>query len=293
MASNDRFGRNYSLTVQYGEGQNVVIALPFTLEFDVNRNDYSSSNVSSLRVYGLAPDTRNKLRKDLQGGLGAVTKRMILRAGYGSNLVEILNANMKQGFSYREGNTFITEMDAYDAGGAFANSQTSREWIAGTDQKQILSDIISDLKPWGISEGQISNAFGGAIPTGNSYSGVTCDLLKQLTNGNFFIDNGKAHCLAEGDCIQGVLTTINADTGLLGTPRRFQSVMDFDILFEPRLLIGQFLNLVSSTGDGFNGTHKVIKIHHKGTISDAICGDAITSVRCEFGTFNLAGASSP
>jgi hypothetical protein len=68
----------------------------------------------------------------------------------------------------------------------------------------------------------------------------------------------------------------------LGKPYQEAGILHFSMLFEPRLKIAQAINLVSMTEPQLNGQYKVVSIKHQGTISDAVCGDAITTV----GLFN-------
>jgi len=51
-----------------------------------------------------------------------------------------------------------------------------------------------------------------------------------------------------------------------------------DILFEPRLQIGQVVELNSNFFKKLNGQYKIIGIRHSGTISDAVAGRCKTTV---------------
>ena len=86
--------------------------------------------------------------------------------------------------------------------------------------------------------------------------------------------------------IAGSLTIIDSSTGLLNTPLLEETVVYLDILFEPRLVFGQGVKLKATTGPSdFINTYKVVSIHHRGTISDAVCGDAVTTVGLLGGIF--------
>jgi hypothetical protein len=83
----------------------------------------------------------------------------------------------------------------------------------------VYDTLINDLVPYGVSKGIVSAAIAsGNLSKGQSYSGNTIDLLRELSNNNFFVDNLKANILSATDAIGGNEVTINAASGLLGTP---------------------------------------------------------------------------
>jgi hypothetical protein len=290
MIDISKFGRNYFLSIQLFDSVNtglpssfLNVELPFTIEFDITRNTYSSANVASIRVFNLSEINRNRIRKNVidYGDLIVIT----LKAGYGTNLPVVFNGNITQAWSVREGNNFITQIESFDGGFAFANGFTAASFPAGTPQASILTAMVNGMP--GVSLGAIGNSFSGAIGSrGNSYDGGSCDLARQNSNGQFFIDSGKAFFLANNECRKGEIELINADSGLLGTPLREQTFINFDMLFEPRIVVGQYIQLESATDQSFNGAYKVISVKHRGMISDAVCGNAITSL----GLDNSAGA---
>ena len=54
------------------------------------------------------------------------------------------------------------------------------------------------------------------------------------------------------------------------------------MIFEPRLQIGQFIDIQSKTETIYNGTYKVIGIEHSGTISDSQSGTCKTKVSLNY-----------
>jgi hypothetical protein len=273
-----KLGRNYILTVQNSDGSDTVVDFskaPFTLEFDITRNTYSSTNVASIRVFNLKERTRNLLRKDVTNLYD--NRRITLDAGYGTNLSTIFTGNVTQAWSVREGVNFISSMESFDGGFAFVTGRSDVGFPANTPLRSVLTRLVEDLP--GIALGAIGDSFDGDIgPRGNSYSGNTRDLLASLSNGQFFVDSGKAYFLANNECIDGSFTIVNADSGLLQTPQRETALINFDMIFEPRVICGQFVQLDSSTDQSFNGAYKITSIKHRGVISPVISGDAITSL---------------
>ncbi len=306
-----KLGRSYSLSVQGSDGSTITIAPPFTLEFDITRTQLTSANVCQIKIYNLSAHNRNLLRFDFSNT--GLVREVVLRAGYGTNLPQIFSGNITQAWSERIGTNYITTIECFDGGNAFVNGRVvngAGPWPVGTPYLTILQALISDLPGVGlgvISPNYYQDASGKPYTTTReiTYYGDAAPLLGELTSGGFYIDNGKAYILGNNQAFEGTITLINASTGLLGTPIREQLMLSFDMIFEPRLLIGQQINLQSTTV-GFtggqnsnsvgtntnlqteiNGIYKVTSIKHRGIISPVVSGDAITTVGMFFGSSKL------
>lgn len=77
---------------------------------------------------------------------------------------------------------------------------------------------------------------------------------------------------------------INDTVGLLGSPKRQGTYLEVKILFEPRIVVGQIIEIQSATVSIFNGVYKVVGFSHSATISQAVNGNAETTLRLWFGT---------
>ena len=272
-----KFGRNYMLTVQVNAVQTVTIQLPFTMQFDITRNVLSSANVCQIRIYNLGQKTRNLLRFNMMDQQTFVDVK--LKAGYGnvaSNLPILFDGNITRGWSQREGVNFITYLQCFDGGFAFANGQTNMTFPASTTNESIIASLIGSMPHTTVGA---VGSFPGSLSRGNAYAGNTADLLRQNFNNAFFIDNGVGHCINNDEYIvDSPIVQVNADSGLLGTPLREQNVLHFDILFAPEIKPGRLVNLASLTDPSFNGLKKVTAVSHRGVISGAVAGEAVSLV---------------
>jgi hypothetical protein len=283
-----KFGRIYQLDIQTASGAILPVQLPFTVEFDVSRQIMSDSNTATIRVYNLSQDHRSQIRKNIQDFLSLRT--ISFRAGYGTKLSMAFTGNIQQAFSVREGVDFISQIEAYDWGFAFVNSEYSRSFGPGFTQEQIIADMVTQTQAnvqalalpgtsINFSLGAIGQGYDVPTRRANSYDGNSADLIRQLTGSSFFVDNGVANVLGVNECLPAEdITVIDASAGLLNTPVLEDSILHFEMLFEPRLVIGQAIQLISETEPELSGQYKVVSINHKGLISDAVCGDAVTSV---------------
>lgn len=282
-----KFGRNYILTVELQDGQTLTIGPPFTLEFDITRHTLNSANIASFRIYNLSKNHRSLIRKDVTALWDFRTVR--LKAGYGNTLPVVFNGNITQAWSVREGNNFITQIESFDGGEAYVTGDTNVTYPKGTPFQSIITALANSLP--GVSVGAIGS-YPGVTNRASSYVGPTMSILSELTGGGCFIDNGKIFCLGNNECQIGSTLVINSQSGLLGTPMRQQTILSFDLVFEPGLVAGQKILLDSREGDvtgaNFNGIYKIVTLHHHGMISAAVCGDAITNIEMFYGTEALS-----
>lgn len=284
----NKFGRNYELRVEAtGGGPDVIIKPPFTVEFDIQRHRYSSATISTIRIYNLSETNRKKLRKNqIDYGL---RKSMTFKAGYGDQISTILTGNVMQGQSVREGNNYITTLQIFDGGFAYVNATVNPNrgiFAENTPYKTICTDLVKSLSDYDVSLGSIGDIKGDS-GRGLSLSGSTIQNLTELTNGNFFVDNGVGHCLAKNECVPSPLKVITSASGLLGTPVREMTYLDLDILFEPKILAGQKVEVISSTNKETSGLYQVISIRHQGIISESVNGDCNTSLTLVYGIADL------
>lgn len=282
----DKFQRNYILEIETFGGGSIVIRPPLTLEFDIVRDVHSSANTCTVRIINLSSTTRQKIRYDFFD-FGNVRK-IELKAGYGDTIPTIFTGNMSRAWSFRQGTEYITQIECYDGGTAFSNATFNDQFPEGTNFNSILDSIVGTLP--GVSMGAIGD-FSGTISKGASYSGNSVDIIRELTGGAFFIDNGFAYCLKDSECIEGEIQLITSASGLLGTPILEHTFLSFDMLFEPRILVCQKIELKSITESNFNGFYRVNSVKHKGIISDAIAGQAITTLGMWYGPNTLKTVS--
>lgn len=261
------------------EENTLVIKPPFTLEFDVKRNFWgTSNNTAEVRIYNLSENNRNLCRFDVDNY--GEFRRVVLQAGYGDQLSTIFIGNLQEGYSQREGTNFITTLSFLDGGYNFQNSIINQTFENGLSLNQIFIQMIQSMP--GISVGAIGN-YPEVNIRSSAYAGYTTALLNELSLGGFFIDKAKAHVLNPDEAIESNdVVVVSAQTGLLNTPRLSATFLHFDMIFEPRIDVGRLILLEALTDKKFNRFWKVAEVQHRGVISEAVCGDVITTVSCVY-----------
>lgn len=275
----NKFGRNYRLLVQKYSDRSKFLTIkpPFTIEFNITRTQMPSENTCTIRIFNLGLENRNEILKDQFDQ--DISRQVVLHAGYGDgpNFPLVFYGNITKATSVREGTNYITTIECFDGGNRFSTNP-NLTWTAGTSYQTIIGQLIDSLSVYGIKKGYIGN-FEGEVSRGYSPETGIIDTLIRLTGGGFFIDNGVANCLSKNEVFADEnVMVIKSDSGLLGTPLREQTILTFTVLFEPNIRIGQPIQLESITAANYDGQYKVISVRHKGTISDAVCGEATTEI---------------
>lgn len=298
----NKLQRSYFLRVQRNDGLFQEFELPYTIEFDVNRNNYSTPNSASIKIYNLSPDSRNAIRKDILDT--DVSRRVTLKVGYGETMSTIFDGTLNQCWSARQGVNFITHLDCRDNGYLYNNGEVSVQYSAGESVKSVVEKIVKQMKPYGVDKGIIGDIQGTFYRDG-SVKGLAVDLLRTITGDIAYIDNNKIFCLNDGEGIETEYQEITSDTGLLDTPILENAFVRCNLLLEPRLIINQKIKLNSTTASNgynyvgstsygeiqtkglstyhyavtnFNGDYKITGIRHSGVISQTVSGSAVTSV---------------
>lgn len=273
-----KFGRNYELAIQTINGGLLTVTLPFTMRMDITRKTLASANVCQVILYNLSEFNRNEIH--FNSFNQSLYRSITVRAGYGTSLTEVFTGNISQAWSVREGVDFITQIECFDAGFAYVNGDVNLSFVAGTPERVVIAALMKALP--NVTIGAIGS-FDRPLPRGNTYSGNPAQLLAEITGGAFFIDNGKAYALKSDEYVAQVttqsqpVTIINDASGLLGTPVQEQTIVRFDMLFEPSLNIGRLVSIASITNPDVNGLYRLTSVKHRGIISSSVGGELITS----------------
>jgi len=277
-----KFNRSYVMKVEVPPVESVdsyvTLNYPFTLEFSISRNNLSATNTAHFVVYNLNPSTRSKIYKDVWDISNFKAIQLFAGYAYGQNdlLPMVFNGTIKAAYSQRSGSDFRTVIEAFDGLNSFATQQISQTVPSGTTQKQAIEKLVSGVD--GVKTLTLSERFTQITQRSASFMGTPQDVLGQASGGSFYMDSGNAYALDLTDVLEGEIRTISVDNGLLGTPRKAETLVEIEMLFEPRIKPSQLIELQSRTEPRFNGLHKVTGIVHRGTISGSVGGDCRTTI---------------
>jgi hypothetical protein len=256
----------------------LTIPPDLTIEFDITRTFQASTQTATFRILNLGLETRNLLQRDpfATGDFRAIQ----FRAGYEDfPLALCFNGMVQKATSFRRGTELVTEITAYDGGLAAANGFTAKTIGSSMGIGQLIAELAKDLPR--TRQDPIIGTFTKSTMRGTVLFGNTWSLIVQAANDELklaTIDNNRLVTLGREEALAAPIQLIDSSTGLLGTPRRTDTSLEFSMLFEPHIILGQVLQLQSRINEVYNGTYKVAGFTHRGTISPVVSGECITNV---------------
>ena len=258
----------YRLTVITEDGEAIEMAYPLTLSFNILRDTQASSNTATFSILNVAASKRTQVFKDrLDTG---IIKGIIFEAGYEGNLTTLFRGNIQEAYSVRHGVDIALEIQAWDVGIGYDYLATTFE--AGTTFKEAYKNIVSQSP---FSLGSIG-ALDGQFQQPTTFVGSPLNVLNEITGGHTYVDNGVVNTLQDNECLDAGVAILNADSGLLGSPRRRNAQVEVDSIFRPDILVGQLLEIESDSASEFSGTYVVLGVNHVGEISGAKAGNRKT-----------------
>lgn len=288
-----KFGRTYSLKIQINdELEAVEIDYPMTLDFQIQRNTFASANTGSFTIYNLGETRRRQIFHDRYDT--TLYRQIILQAGYQSEdntpLATIFQGNVRSAYSYKRKQDWTTVIEAFDGGYGILNGQVSASVGSPWSMTGAIKQLIGSMPNVAMGTVDLPDV---QTSRGLSLFGNAWDCVRRLAGNNTaYIDNEKANIVKQGTYVtppEGI-PLIASSTGLLGTPRKLGALLEVDMIFEPRIVINQLVDL-ESLETYYNGQYAVMGFTHRGTISGAICGDAITTLSLWSGTQALEPAA--
>lgn len=277
-----KLNRRFRLTVQDVDEKGnatdsaTVIENPFTINFAVNRTIFADVNTLDIDIYNLAPTTYNKLFFDY---FNVNHRTIVLEAGYyGMEMSVIFIGDVWSCYTSRVNSDTITKIHAIV--GLKSLQQTSDVTLKDISRNEVIAHAASDMGlQLEIYSGENTKFSRPITLMGNSMA-----IIQKYSEDNAFIDNNVIKVLDTFDALEGYIPLINDESGLLGVPEHEDALLRVNIIFEPRIIIGQIIEIQSRIAPMFNGQYKVFGIKHNGTISDSIAGEATTTLEMLVGS---------
>ena len=272
-----KFQRLYRIVIGIPySNEAVVIQSPLTAHIHIDRRPTAILSTCDISIFGLSRQTRDLVFKDINAG--TIYMPITVEAGYDNNMTLIFSGHIMFAYSEREQvKDVVTKIHAYDGGFDLVNAVSNRTIAKGTGLDTIIKSLESDFV-YSV-HGEI-----GSIATteprvrGTTIMGNTFKALNRYSDGKTIIDGGKVYTLADNEVVEGDITLINSSTGLLGTPQKQDTMLVADVLFEPRLVLQQIVEIQSEIVPLYNGQYKISGIVHDIHISEVECGNAKTQI---------------
>lgn len=287
-----KFGRNYRMRIKIGKivenailwDEEIEIKYPITVNFQITRSAWSNVNTANFEFYNLSDDTRAKLYKDRYMTYKQI--RVEFYAGYGSdtqNLPLCFAGEVFDGFSDKKGGDPNIKTTLTCGVGLFSRNMCAinQTFAAGTKPIDIIKTLCNAASlQLGNSE---SSVIAGLQPLSEdtSFVGYALRELDKYVDGNMYIDSSreidKIWILGKNDVLPQMYSLVLNEKSIFGTPKRKNLCLYIDLMFEPRLMENQQVELFSETASYFNGQYKIVGFNHIGTISGAVGGNCQTT----------------
>lgn len=277
-----KVNRQYRLIVQnVDENDNpieeaTVITNPITIKFSVNRTLFADVNSMDIELYNLKPDTYNRLFFDY---FNVKRRTIILEAGYeGQVLSTIFIGDVWTCYTSRQGCDIITKIHAIV--GLKSLQARTNVTLRDISRDEVIRTAAKDMgMPVEIYSGENTKFSRPVVLEGNSMG-----IIQKYSGGNAFIDENKIKILMDRDAIDTGLILITDKSGLLGVPEHEDALLTVNMIFEPRIVIGQLIEIQSRIMSAFDGQYKVYGLKHEGIISNAIAGQCTTKLEMLVGS---------
>lgn len=263
-----RFDRDFELIVAIGSGRFVTVTPPMRVVFSIDKSVAGGLNKGTIRIYNLNESHRLSLVKDAENDTRVIPVQM--KTGYGGELGMIFKGTVFRGKNYREGPEMVTELECLD-GGAQVLPTFVNETVKGSD-----TAVDAVRKAAGLEKGKLSEQ--PAITRPRVLVGSVANLLNDLTDGTWYIDDEQLYTLKEKEVRSKFIPKVNSNTGLLNTPTKQMSKVTFDTLMNPAVRLGGLCDLESTSAPHLNGIYKVNEIGYSGDTHGADWSQSCTGI---------------
>ncbi len=270
-----KLNKKYRLLVEsaIGSGEFIEITNPITIKFTISRQTYSSANSMNLSIYNLGERNQKVIFHDTYDT--EHIRLVVLEAGYDTTgMSTVFIGSMVSAYTTKQGSNIVTKIYALDGALQTQTAMTSQTFL-----NYKLKDLIGimaksipglDIGKINVSDEKFSKS---VVLWGNTY-----DLIQKYTDGRAFIDLQKIYVMGDYDVLEGNVPLITSNNGLLGVPERRNASLSVNLIFEPRIIVGQVVEIQSSIAPQFDGQYKVTGLTHQATISDSSMSTATTTL---------------
>jgi hypothetical protein len=280
------FKRICTITVGDPKQNNIMFDQSFRISFNINKNLLSTPKISTVDIYNLTKDSRDRLKEILQkNSSGAGSKSLLtIYAGYeqSEGLQLLYTGYIKHVYNRKEPPDVITTLSC--SGFDFDNKYSSISY-SGVSTDTMFQDYI---KQYGItidSASDTSNAI--TLAHGHAHAGLVKDGIDdaaKMTKSTVTVEDNKLKIIPKGKHSKDAIVDVNIENGLIGSPEKIENQgTDADTvkikdgwkiktLLQPKIRLGGRINIDS---EPIKGIYIADSINHVG---DTAHGDWQTIV---------------
>lgn len=204
------------------------------IKFSIKKADAQTPNTAEIRVYNVAETTVARIRKEFS--------RVVLQAGYETNLGVIFDGNIKQvRFGRENGTDTYIDIAAGDGDDAYNYAVVNTTLAAGASQRDQINAAASPMSERGVKPGYIGETGETKLARGKVMYGMARDYMRQSAEASdttWSIQDGKLQFVPNTGVLPNQAVVLNSKTGLVGQPEQTNDGIKARCLLNPMLKIG-------------------------------------------------------
>jgi hypothetical protein len=208
------------------------------IAFEVTKTVEAAPNIAVIKIYNLHPDNEARIKNEYED--------VLLNAGYEGAMQLVFRGNIRHVYRYRDGNDYITEIEAGDGDKDFRSAVMNETLAAGTTNTQLVNRAVGTFNGvGGTSKGHVQIEERARL-RGKVISGNTRDVLNDVSResgANWSIQDGQLTIVSTNDVLPGEAILIRADTGMLGAPEVNDKGVVVRCLMNPMIRVNGALQL--------------------------------------------------
>lgn len=195
----------------------------FDVAFQVTRTLKKQPNTCELRVYNLSRTLRRELATKVKAGSIFVS----LSAGYKGRLSQIFRGDLRDAFSMRESDGWVTTISSGDGERARRTARIRRAFPPGTKVEVVLRALAGEL---GVGLGNSARALlspkklvhgSSEFVSGTVVHGNVAEQMSELLRSvgmEWSVQDGELQLLDKGRALDTEAVVLTPETGLLDSP---------------------------------------------------------------------------
>lgn len=205
------------------------------IAFEVTKTVDSAPNTAVIKIWNLNPDNENRIKNEYD--------EVLLNAGYEDSMRLVFRGNIKHVYRYREGNDYITEIEAADGDKDFQSAVMNVTLAAGTTNQQLVERAVGSFSSTkqGYVDVPSKPRLRGKVVTGNTRT--VLNEVARDSGANWSIQDGQLTIVPADKMLPNTAIVIRADTGMLSSPEVNDKGVEVECLLNPQIAVNGAIKL--------------------------------------------------
>lgn len=253
-----QFGRAIQLIIG-SSSESIVIDGGLTISFDLTKTITSEPNEATIQVMNLGQSTRNLITEKKYN-------RILLNAGYGSDLRTLFVGYIDDASNTKEGTEITTTMICSDGSKDYREARIATTISKGQGDKEIIGEVLKTMPNTKAGIQELPKK--SKLPRGKTMVGNSRDIMKAVAknqNANWSIQDGKLLVLPETHALannEGFV--IEEGSGMIGSPQKTSDGLEVRCFLNNVMRVGQLCRVISTFKE-YSGDFKITKIQMRGS----------------------------